>query len=152
MIKDNSTEETQNPGNTEIVAEIPVTDEESQVPESGDFMSMLTEAINSGMLFRDFKVKLAMSGFMRDSDDLSIGKINRIGQLHCAILNVRESSSSVKLLIGGKLTPMKKEDFDHIYNEGVFAGSDMVLYMDDDDMIMLKGLYIIQTDGSLKIF
>lgn len=145
--------------------EVAVTDEMSEVPAtipieetpseetapSGDILVQITDAATSGMLFKDFKIQLAMGGFMRDSDDLQVGRLNRIGQLHCAIVNIRESSSSVQLLIGGKLTPMKKPDFDKIYNEGIFAGSDLITYTDDDDMVLLKGLYVIKTDGSLHI-
>jgi len=125
---------------------------EGQETPSTDIKAALIEAINSGTLVTDFKTKLALAGMMKDTDDLQVGKTGRTGQLHLAILNQRESSSTVKLFINEVLTVVKKEDFDKIYMQGVYAGSDLVLLTDHDDMILLRGAYSMNVRGELTIY
>lgn len=135
-----------------VTEEVPIIEEEIASSIPTDILTALKNAVTEGILVQDFKTQLALSGMMKDTDDLLVGRLGRIGLIHMSIINKKESSTSYQVLIGGKMTPMKKEDYDKYYMQGIYFGSDLIIYTDNDSLILLKGSFELLTDGSIVIF
>lgn len=119
---------------------------------TSDIISLLKGAVMEGQLLKDFKTKLALSGLMKDTDDLHVGRLGKTGMFHMAIINQKESSESLKVLIGGILTPMKKSDYDQYFMSGVYLGTDLIFYTDNDSLILVRDSIIIMSNGSIEKF
>lgn len=128
---------------------IATSEEVSTEVKQGDIVASVIEGIRDGITIDDFKTRLALTGFMKDTDDLQIGRLGKTGCFHLAIINQKESTSSFQVMIGGKLVPMLKGDFDNYFMSGVYIGADLILYMNADTLIHLKGTIIINQDGTI---
>lgn len=142
---------------SETAIEEPVTEETtapvqetSPVAES-NIIDAIIEAVTEGTTVEDFKTRLALSGLMKDTDDLQIGRLGKTGVFHLAILNQRDSVNTCKVMVGGQVVPMAKNDFDNYYMSGTYIGADLILYNNADSMILLKGAIIIKIDGTIVL-
>lgn len=107
------------------------------------------EGVNEGVTIEDFKVRLSLNGLMKDTDDLQIGRLGKTGQFHMAIINQKESRETYQVMIAGKLVAMGKDTFDTYYMKGTYLGADLILYMDQDSMILLRDTIIVTSEGTI---
>lgn len=125
---------------------------EEENSSATDIISLLKGAVQEGQLVKDFKTKLALSGLMKDTDDLHIGRLSKTGQFHMALINQKDSSNTYKVLVAGELVPMSKDDYEKYYLSGVYFGTDLVLYVDNDSLILVRGSIIVMANGSIEKF
>lgn len=135
---------------TDTIEEVAEVEEDNS--STSDIISLLKGAVQEGLLVQDFKTKLALSGLMKDTDDLHIGRLSKTGQFHMALINQKDSSHTFKVLVAGVLTPMKKEDYDKYFLSGVYLGTDLVMYVDNDSLILVRDAIIIMSNGSIEKF